>query len=366
VSKFGRNDPCWCGSGKKYKKCHLDREREKSLPLAAVLDQVRRAGAISVCLHPNAATGVCSQVVSAHTIQRSRVLKALIGEDRHVLTFHPAYAQSPLDQGPNRVGWREASTISGFCGKHDSETFAPLERTEFTGSWQQCFLLGYRALCHEIYEKRRVASSYEERRNLVDRGHSPNDQVAAQDMLKWHNWGVQKGLADLERTKTVFNRVLLSGDLAPCRAAAIEFSGEVCLATTGTMTPDIDLEGNQLQVLHDLSKPVEWLSVAVDVTAGGGTVVLCWLDGAAEPAQFVEGLLRQPPDRLLQVLPQLIFLYLENTYFSDAWWQGLSEKHQAHVRALAKNSNPYYSKGIFLDEPLTPWTMARIRTHGAS
>jgi uncharacterized protein YchJ len=21
--KPGRNDPCWCGSGKKYKKCHL-------------------------------------------------------------------------------------------------------------------------------------------------------------------------------------------------------------------------------------------------------------------------------------------------------------------------------------------------------
>ena len=22
-SKLGRNAPCWCGSGKKYKKCHL-------------------------------------------------------------------------------------------------------------------------------------------------------------------------------------------------------------------------------------------------------------------------------------------------------------------------------------------------------
>jgi preprotein translocase subunit SecA len=21
-AKLGRNDPCWCGSGKKYKKCH--------------------------------------------------------------------------------------------------------------------------------------------------------------------------------------------------------------------------------------------------------------------------------------------------------------------------------------------------------
>jgi uncharacterized protein YecA (UPF0149 family) len=21
-ARIGRNDPCWCGSGKKYKKCH--------------------------------------------------------------------------------------------------------------------------------------------------------------------------------------------------------------------------------------------------------------------------------------------------------------------------------------------------------
>jgi uncharacterized protein YecA (UPF0149 family) len=24
--KLGRNDPCWCGSGKKYKHCHLDED----------------------------------------------------------------------------------------------------------------------------------------------------------------------------------------------------------------------------------------------------------------------------------------------------------------------------------------------------
>ena len=29
--KIGRNDPCPCGSGKKYKKCHLGREREKNI-----------------------------------------------------------------------------------------------------------------------------------------------------------------------------------------------------------------------------------------------------------------------------------------------------------------------------------------------
>ena len=24
MEKIGRNDPCWCGSGKKYKKCHCE------------------------------------------------------------------------------------------------------------------------------------------------------------------------------------------------------------------------------------------------------------------------------------------------------------------------------------------------------
>jgi hypothetical protein len=27
--KIGRNDPCWCGSGKKYKKCHLDSDAKR-------------------------------------------------------------------------------------------------------------------------------------------------------------------------------------------------------------------------------------------------------------------------------------------------------------------------------------------------
>jgi hypothetical protein len=31
----GRNDPCWCGSGTKYKKCCLPRAREQPAPVAA-------------------------------------------------------------------------------------------------------------------------------------------------------------------------------------------------------------------------------------------------------------------------------------------------------------------------------------------
>ena len=41
-AKIGRNDPCWCGSGKKYKKCHEAFDEKMELMKQkgyAVLDQ---------------------------------------------------------------------------------------------------------------------------------------------------------------------------------------------------------------------------------------------------------------------------------------------------------------------------------------
>jgi len=34
----GRNDPCWCGSGRKYKKCHLPEEEKKAVEKACSLN----------------------------------------------------------------------------------------------------------------------------------------------------------------------------------------------------------------------------------------------------------------------------------------------------------------------------------------
>jgi hypothetical protein len=34
----GRNEPCWCGSGKKYKKCHLPEEEKKMAAKACSLN----------------------------------------------------------------------------------------------------------------------------------------------------------------------------------------------------------------------------------------------------------------------------------------------------------------------------------------
>lgn len=46
-AKPGRNDPCWCGSGKKYKKCHLDADDGAARAHAKALDEARRDAALS-------------------------------------------------------------------------------------------------------------------------------------------------------------------------------------------------------------------------------------------------------------------------------------------------------------------------------
>ncbi len=30
AAKIGRNEPCWCGGGKKYEACHLDADKAQS------------------------------------------------------------------------------------------------------------------------------------------------------------------------------------------------------------------------------------------------------------------------------------------------------------------------------------------------
>jgi len=36
IKKLGRNDLCWCGSGKKYKKCHMEQDRFAERPQASI------------------------------------------------------------------------------------------------------------------------------------------------------------------------------------------------------------------------------------------------------------------------------------------------------------------------------------------
>lgn len=91
------------------------------LPLEAIAAKVRDSAYYQTCLHPEAAPGVCTQFVSAHTPQRSRVLKSIQSQDHHVLSCYPLAAPMGGRLKANRRGWRKAATFDAFCSEDPTE-----------------------------------------------------------------------------------------------------------------------------------------------------------------------------------------------------------------------------------------------------
>ncbi len=359
--KLGRNDPCWCGSGQKYKKCHLHRESAKPVPFEAMADAMRAASSQRGCLHPLASPKICDRIVSAHTIQRSRVLHEISDAANHVRTFFPPTPNPSTGRlRVHRVGWRKASTFTGFCAKHDNLTFRPLETATFDGSAEQCFLVGYRAVCHEIHQKSGLLKSLPAVKSLVDRGASVEAQRGIQEM--WINWeaGTRKGLADFKELKAVMDEGLVKRDYSGWTRAVVGFRGDLCVASTGAVSPNRDFDGSELQVLHDPKAKIGALSFGIVASSEGGAAIFVWRRGETAPQGFIESLLRRDRRILPSLIVQFMFAYIENTYFSDKWWWSLSQVNRDQLECLAGIGNAYYTDFSYSSSKFVPWELTTV------
>src|SRR5688572_20117605 len=80
-----RNSPCWCGSGKKYKKCHLGRGTAEPLAISAVHDTLRTSFENRSCLYVYPEGARCKKAaIRSHSIRRTGGLSS-IAKDGHVL-----------------------------------------------------------------------------------------------------------------------------------------------------------------------------------------------------------------------------------------------------------------------------------------
>ena len=353
-----RNEPCWCGSGKKFKKCHIERHKERALPPEAIIRQARSAGAWKTCLHPDASAETCGKVIGAHTLQKRRTLRHLIDSSNHVSTFYP-YQPDAGGTMPKlqRRGWHQASTFEGFCSIHDDATFAAAEKSDTIITAPAVFALSYRALCHELYQKVWGQRTEAHERTLADRGLTPSAQRAMQRVYDVRAAGRNKAITQLWNLKARADRELLSGDYAGWHFAILRFDGPLCLATAGTTTPTWDLNGRPLQVLHDPEAELEHLYVSVvSGTEDDVAVVFGWRIEHAAPEALLESLLSRDPDDVGSWVAQYVFAHLENVYFAHSWWLTLTEVDQQHMRELAVNSNPYYEVPAYVPSRLVPWT----------
>jgi hypothetical protein len=153
------NEPCWCGSGKKWKKCHRDREHQKPIPIGKLLADERANMSRGYCLHPNASSATWSPtLIHAHTIQRRGGLAA-IAEEGHVISPKLGFEDIFKNEGeivPRQHGVNYATTFMGFCATHDEQLFAPIEKAPLVLGKEAASLLSYRAICYEFLLKKQL------------------------------------------------------------------------------------------------------------------------------------------------------------------------------------------------------------------
>lgn len=334
--KLGRNEPCWCGSGLKFKRCHLNRSDQKPALPWETEKALRDAFSKKVCSVPKEWTEECvGGPIHAHTVPKSGSLKQ-IARNGHVYGYTLSLQKLKKYKGkvpPELLGINRASTFTGFCGKHDTQLFAPLETEDFLSTFQQCFLLGYRALAREVYTKEANAGLSPERR-MADKGKSENAQFQIQFFNSGYEIGLAAGLQDITRHLEEMQKCLVSNDFDSVRAYVIQLIEPPPVMCSGGIFPERTFDGDRL---HDLRDPTEKCELLTISSFWGGTfgyVVLSWLPGSDSACiPFVESLEKISGEDLSAALLRMFFEYLENIFIQPEWWERLTEEQQEYLNS---------------------------------
>jgi uncharacterized protein YchJ len=327
--KIGRDEPCWCGSGIKYKKCHLNRAEEEKVQPWEAAKAMRDKFSQRICSAPDSMRHECSRkIVKAHTVPKSMSLKA-IAINGHVLGFKIGLENFHKHNGklqPEPIGINNASTFTGFCQKHDDYLFSCLEKDDFRKSDKQCFMLAYRSFSREYYTKAALVDMYEVNASL-DNGRPIEGQVNIQEQAYLMDMGASLGLRDNLFHKEKFDKCIELENYKDIQAVIFEYIEPFPIQSSGSVNPDFDFDNIKIQDLSDFEAIPDMLSVTSFYDRNKSYIALSWLNHCKNSCtKLVNSLLDKPETELSFYLAQYIFSNFENFFLSLEWWDSLSAK----------------------------------------
>ncbi|MCE8021281.1 SEC-C domain-containing protein [Halomonas sp. MCCC 1A11036] len=338
-----RNKPCWCGSGKKYKKCHLNREQQEPLTRGDLEAYSKNQKSKKICSVENLYPDECSgKIINAHTISKSGSLKE-ISENGHVMGTKPSLAGLIKSDGKlalEKVGINKASTFTGFCSAHDKNIFSPLEDEKITLSDKQLFLLAYRGFCRELFHK----EQNKETANLMkesDRGQDQMLQAMLQGYAGAYDSGVDLALRDLGFIKKEMDSILVSEDYSKINHCVFELDATPKILVSAMITPEMDFQGNELQRLGLQNEVYEYVIFNCISYENKGCFVFSWLASNEKHCdRFIESLLKLDNVQVSDALVRFCYSFSENTWASPSWWNSLSEEEKNSIGKRLMHGTP--------------------------
>lgn len=332
-----RNSECWCGSGKKYKKCHLNRHIQPTDNPWDALSINRKAFSQKKCCAKEVGLGKCEgKIIKAHTISRSRDLSK-IAKDGHVLHYGvvPSEIKRHNKSLPvKKIGIRDASVFYGFCEKHDRELFSCIENKPFIGSPQQCLHAAYRIISRELYGKD-AGTHLSETLRGADKGTSLLNQIAFQARLNEISTGNEAARRELEVTHKKLTSALVQNSPESMSSLILEFKPSLPFMFAGAWTPFTDLFDRKLQdgYSKDYLEQVIASSYASHDTT---TICFSWLKTESMPGKVIaEQIEKLPSHEQASACLQIIAKHVENIFYDPDWFYSLGKEQKQQIDKLA-------------------------------
>ncbi|WP_342609711.1 SEC-C domain-containing protein [Vibrio tritonius] len=335
--KIGRNTKCWCSSGKKYKNCHLNRDKQTPVSKGEAISHSNKIRNRKCCYVPEQLRHECSKkIINAHTISKSGSLIEIADDTNHVLGLKISLENLIKNNGklaPERIGVNQASTFKGFCSTHDKSLFACIEDRPFVGDDEQCFALMYRSVAKELYAKEGSLDNAQFIKG-ADKGLDLLSQISIQDVANGNEIGVETSMKELADFKVQLDEQLLGRKQNNFSHLIIKSLAPIPVAVSAILAPFSDFNGNEIQDLGNLSIVPDVITFNSFSSAGCGYVVFSWIKGRAIINSFIESLLDKGEDKLFSNLVRFFFGSAENTFISPSWWDSLSDKQQEKIKTL--------------------------------
>ncbi|MEP5633929.1 MAG: SEC-C domain-containing protein [Tateyamaria sp.] len=334
---LGRNEPCWCESGMKYKKCHLDRDRQaKENPWDAV-EANKKAFQQKKCWAKDVGLGACEgSIIKAHTVSRGPNLSK-IAKNGNVIRYGANVADLIKTSGKitaSEIGIRNASVFNGFCATHDRNLFSCIENEPFVGRPDQCLTVAYRTLSREIYGKD-ASSHLKETLRGADKGLNELAQIRLQSQLMEIDKGVEAAKRELRKTHDTLTQAMVQGHHDVLSSLVLEFDGTLPMMFAGAWSPFTDFFGNELQVPY-VDSFLE--QVFFSSFAGNGNSFICisWIDIVDAPGRTIADQISGLPQKKQgSACLQFVVKHVENVFFDPNWFEAQSTAQRKHLDSLA-------------------------------
>lgn len=320
---------CWCGSGIKYKKCHLNRDTQEPIQKGKIFKQLNSFYDQKFCSAPDSIKHECTKkIIKAHSISKSSSLKA-IAKDGHVLTTFGStvYSENNFKIELKRIGINQASTFTGFCSFHDSSLFSPIENKDFEITELNCFLVAYRAIAREFFVKERVSDIFDLIKNS-DKGKSLSEQKGIQSLYRYFNSNNDLTKGDLKYIKEKFDSCLESKEFSSINHIVFTLKSVPKVMTSAVVGPTVDFQGRLIQTFsNNPSQIPDNLIINAFSSNGIGYIVLSWLETHKKSCiNLYQSLMKT--DSPSDSLTLFIFAMVENIYLSEDWWFHLEENNR--------------------------------------